>query len=547
MMKNNLNLNQLLDLSDKALQNKDYIAAKKLLEKIISINNNIPEVYNNLGIIYLNSKNLKDAINYFSQAIKLNSKFSMAYCNLALAYDKSNQFEKAEENYLKAIETDKKNTVAHFNIGNLYKFKGDLEKAEKYLNEAINLNPNMIMAYNNLFEIFDRSNQFKKLEIILNKAKVKFGDHPLVNFFSGIYQYKKKNYNEVIKIFEKIILDKNDIGRLTVRNEFLAKSYDQVGNYDKAYKAFQSANNQINFFFQKKYNKKNYINFINKRVEYFTKKNVKKWTIEDQDKKKAPIFLIGFPRSGTTLLDTILRSHPMVEVLEEKPIVDIFISSLEKKTNNDLHNLENIDDNSIENLRKIYFDNRDKYINFDPEKIYIDKMPLNLIHVGEIVRIFPNAKFIFAIRNPYDVILSCFMQQFSPNNAMANLTNLDEGNHLITGYAVDGAGNLNSKTINVEVDLTNPEIEFVSPTPGNGEGRSNEFDIRANITEKNFKNLLEKKGLLQEFNEINEAVKSYSRNWSNKDYIKMINAIKNSEAYSFAKTIQDFIVNLRGK
>ena len=271
-MKNNLNLNQLLDLSDKALQNKDYIAAKKLLEKIISINNNIPEVYNNLGIIYLNSKNLKDAINYFSQAIKLNSKFSMAYCNLALAYDKSNQFEKAGENYLKAIETDKKNTVAHFNIGNLYKFKGDLEKAEKYLNEAINLNPNMIMAYNNLFEIFDRSNQFKKLEIILNKAKVKFGDHPLVNFFSGIYQYKKKNYNEVIKIFEKIILDKNDIGRLTVRNEFLAKSYDQVGNYDKAYKAFQSANNQINFFFQKKYNKKNYINFINKRVEYFTKK-----------------------------------------------------------------------------------------------------------------------------------------------------------------------------------------------------------------------------------------------------------------------------------
>ena len=430
MMKNNLNLNQLLDLSDKALQNKDYIAAKKLLEKIISINNNIPEVYNNLGIIYLNSKNLKDAINYFSQAIKLNSKFSMAYCNLALAYDKSNQFEKAEENYLKAIETDKKNTVAHFNIGNLYKFKGDLEKAEKYLNEAINLNPNMIMAYNNLFEIFDRSNQFKKLEIILNKAKVKFGDHPLVNFFSGIYQYKKKNYNEVIKIFEKIILDKNDIGRLIVRNEFLAKSYDQVGNYDKAYEAFQSANNQINFFFQKKYNKKNYINFINKRVEYFTKKNVKKWTIEDQDKKKAPIFLIGFPRSGTTLLDTILRSHPMVEVLEEKPIVDIFISSLEKKTNNDLHNLENIDDNSIKNLRKIYFDNRDKYINFDPEKIYIDKMPLNLIHVGEIVRIFPNAKFIFAIRNPYDVILSCFMQQFSPNNAMANLTNLDDATNL---------------------------------------------------------------------------------------------------------------------
>jgi hypothetical protein len=57
-------------------------------------------------------------------------------------------------------------------------------------------------------------------------------------------------------------------------------------------------------------------------------------------------------------------------------------------------------------------------------------MPLNLIHVGEIVRIFPDAKFIFAIRNPYDVILSCFMQQFSPNDAMANLTNFDDATKL---------------------------------------------------------------------------------------------------------------------
>ena len=430
MIKQNLGLNQLLDLSDKALQNKDYVTAKKLLEKVILINKDIPEVYYNLGIICLNSKNVKDSINYFDQAVKLKPKFSMAYCNLGLAYNKIGQFEKASENYLKAIESDKKNIIAYFNIGNLFKFKGDLDKAEQNFNKAIDLDSNMIMAYNNLFEIFDRSNQFKKLENILNKAKQKFKDHPLVNFFVGIYEYKKKNYNEVIKVYEKIVLDKNDIGRLTVRNELLAKSYDHIGNYDKAYESFQSANNQINSFFKKKCNKENYINFINKRIEYFIPKNIKNWVIEKKDKEKSPIFLIGFPRSGTTLLDTILRSHPKVEVLEEKPVVDIFIRSLEKAINNNLNNLGKIDSSLIEKLRQIYFDNRNKYINFDPDKIYIDKMPLNLIHVGEIVRIFPNAKFIFAIRNPYDVILSCFMQQFSPNDAMANLTNFDDATNL---------------------------------------------------------------------------------------------------------------------
>ena len=60
------------------------------------------------------------------------------------------------------------------------------------------------------------------------------------------------------------------------------------------------------------------------------------------------------------------------------------------------------------------------------KKIYIDKLPLNLIFIGEIYRFFPNAKFIFALRNPYDVILSCFMQQFAPNDAMMNFTSLDD-------------------------------------------------------------------------------------------------------------------------
>ena len=430
MIKQNLDLNQLLDLSDKALKNKDYVTAKKILEKVILTNKDIPEVYNNLGIICLNSKNIKASINYFEQAIKLNPKFSMAYCNLGLAYNKISQFEKATENYLKAIESDQKNIVAYFNIGNLFKFKGDLDQAEKNFNKAINLNPNMIMAYNNLFEIFDKSNQLKKLENILNKAKQKFGDNPLVNFCEGIYEYKKKNFKEVIKIYEKIVLDKNDVSRFTVRNELLAKSYDHIGNYDKAYEAFRLANNQINSFFQKEFNKENFINFINKRYEYFTSKNVKNWVIEKKDKNKSPIFLIGFPRSGTTLLDTILRSHLKVEVLEEKPVVDMFIKSLAIEINNDLNNLGKIDKNQILKLRQIYFENRNKYINFDSDKIYIDKMPLNLIHVGEIVRIFPDAKFIFAIRNPYDVILSCFMQQFSPNDAMANLTNFDDATKL---------------------------------------------------------------------------------------------------------------------
>ena len=121
-----------------------------------------------------------------------------------------------------------------------------------------------------------------------------------------------------------------------------------------------------------------------------------------------------------------MRTHKSVEVIEEKPIVEEFIDDLKNKINNNLKKLEKINHKFYNEMRNIYFEKRNKYIKLDKNKIYVDKLPLNLIFIGEIYRFFPNAKFIFAIRNPYDTVLSCFMQQFTPNEAMMNFTNLDD-------------------------------------------------------------------------------------------------------------------------
>ena len=124
-----------------------------------------------------------------------------------------------------------------------------------------------------------------------------------------------------------------------------------------------------------------------------------------------------------------MRSHSAIEVIEEKPIIEKFIDKLKNKIGDDFSRLEKLDTNFFIKMRKTYFEERNKYVKFDKNKVYIDKLPLNLIFIGEIYR-FPNAKFIIALRNPYDVILSCFMQQFSPNDAMMNFTNLDDASHL---------------------------------------------------------------------------------------------------------------------
>ena len=94
------------------------------------------------------------------------------------------------------------------------------------------------------------------------------------------------------------------------------------------------------------------------------------------------------------------------------------------------------------------------YLQNKNKNITIDKMPLNLVHVGEILRFFPNAKFILALRHPYDCVLSCFMQNFMLNHAMANFLNLDDTlklYDLTINWRAESVRNILSKTNKFEI------------------------------------------------------------------------------------------------
>ena len=427
MDKKNLKLEKLINFFDIAIKNKELKKAKLYFEKIINIKNDIAGVYYNLGRLELILGNYKDSIGLFKKTLKINSNFPTADVNLGLAYSKSGNNKLAINHYMQAINLDPKNYIAHFNLGCLYKKKDDIENSEKYFNNSIKINPKILSAYNNLFELYDKSNQIKRLDELTKKIKNNFEEKSVGDFYTGILEYKKKNYFDVINIFEKIKLDQKDLKSLVVKNEILAKSYDCTGSYKKAFIFFQHANDSICKIYNNKFDKKIYLDYIKKRSEYFINNNEKKWRPTNYITKiNDPIVLIGFPRSGTTLLDTILRSHPAIEVLEEKPIVDEVINNLEKIINNDFSKLENLDENLFHKIRKIYFEKRNQYVNYDKNKIFIDKLPLNIVNVGELVRFFPKAKFILALRNPYDSVLSCFMQTFSLNHAMSNFLNIDD-------------------------------------------------------------------------------------------------------------------------
>ena len=426
-----LDIKSLLLNASKALKENKLIEGKKILEQIQSINSNIFEVNFNLATLNLQSGNLDAAIIFFEKAKKIKPKSTQVYFNLGLAYDRKKEKRLAIQNFKKVIELEPNNAMAHCNLGTVYKDILNTSRAEEYLNKSLDLKPNLMLAFNNLFDLYDRSNQLEKFNSLLSKAKKELDDKDLVGFFSGVHQYKKKNYLEAIDILESLNLEKNYVIHNINKVGMLAKSYDHVEKFDNAFNYFKKNNELVNIYYGKNIDENIYSKYVDIRINFFENFELHDWKpYSVTDKLEDPIFLIGFPRSGTTLLDTIFRTNENVEVIEEKPIIKNFLIKLEQKTKNKLNNIKNLSNDEIREMRHFYFTERDQYIKNKNAKIIIDKLPLNVVNVGEILRFFPNAKFVFALRHPYDSVLSCFMQQFELNPAMKNFLSIKRSAYL---------------------------------------------------------------------------------------------------------------------
>lgn len=159
-------------------------------------------------------------------------------------------------------------------------------------------------------------------------------------------------------------------------------------------------------------------------ARYFRAADPAQWRGE---KKVAPlthVFLVGFPRSGTTLLEQVLASHPHVAAMEERAcLVD---SALEFfGSDAALDRLAALTDSELEYWRAAYWR---RVAETEPKlarPVFIDKMPLNLVFLPLIAKLFPAAKILLALRDPRDVVLSCFRRRFGMNAGMYEFTSLE--------------------------------------------------------------------------------------------------------------------------
>jgi tetratricopeptide (TPR) repeat protein len=159
-------------------------------------------------------------------------------------------------------------------------------------------------------------------------------------------------------------------------------------------------------------------------ANYFSATPPDTWQGAAEPTKLTHVFLVGFPRSGTTLLEQVLASHAQVAAMEERACLT---DSAAEFFGSDaaLDRLAALPDAELEQWRQAYWRRVAESGAETSKPVFIDKMPLNLVFLPLIARLFPAAKILFALRDPRDVVLSCFRRRFAMNAGMFEFTALD--------------------------------------------------------------------------------------------------------------------------
>ncbi len=384
------------------IQKKIYKSYTILLE-YLSKNKFNEKIANHAAKILFNVKIKKGLLKLFKVTNLKSSDFFFEKKYLYYVQGKYFEYEEKHKlaigSYLKSIQCDKYYFKSYYKLLNLYEITNRLDELENLINDGSKIfyklyDSNILKVYKSI--LLSRNNYFKNSQSILidNKLSVFFNEQP--NILLKIYGLQSRNF-------------------------------EKLGQYKKAFEANEKKNFTIkNLKENKKYEKNNILTTISKYKNFYNKKNVDLIINNLSYQSDSNLcFLVGFPRSGTTLLDTILRTHSKIKVIEEKPYLLDLRHEFFKMNNNNLTSILNINQKQKDYIRNNYYK---KIINSkqDEQKIIVDKFPLSIIELGFIKCIFPSAKIIVALRHPCDVTTSCFFSSFKMNDAMINFLTLDD-------------------------------------------------------------------------------------------------------------------------
>ena len=342
-------------------------------QKSIAIQPNYPDAHNNLGNALVDLDQREAAIESYEWAVAYKPDYTQAYLNLAILFSKFNPI-KAVDYYKKAIIIDSNYDAAYFNLASTYRHLGLKDEAIAAYEKAIEIKPDYADAHKNL---------------------------------SAMKKYNK-NDSQILQM--ELLLSKNDLNESDQisLNFALAKVNEDLGNDDDFFKFLNKGNKlrkkELNYTFNKDKEVILKIKEVFKTPLYQVKKpSIKKTALK-------PIFIVGMPRSGTSLVEQIISSHNEVYGAGE---LDFLAKIVAPGLKESINNKNFFTEKTILSIREKYLKSLSS-LNTS-ESFITDKMPLNFRFIGFILSAFPEAKIIHLNRDAMATCWSIYKHYFKSN------------------------------------------------------------------------------------------------------------------------------------
>jgi tetratricopeptide (TPR) repeat protein len=322
----------------------------------------------------------------------------------------------ATEPLQRAVERDPTNVELILGLAAHLLARQQHAAAEEMYRRVLTIEPTNPIAYLGIATVFDLMNRLEDLTALVGEAEQAGIGSAGLSFIRAYDHRRAKRYSEGLEELLKVP-DELETAR---RQQLLGHLLDGAGDYDGAFAAFERMNEIMRQDpSQPDARGSAYRALIRDQRDTLTRAWVDSWSIVPRDDRTSPVFLVGFPRSGTTLLDTMLMGHPAVEVLEEEPMLSVALQEL-----GGFHAVAGAPAVKLEAARDVYFQAAQSLTPLRSGNLLIDKNPLAMNELPLMLRLFPDARIILALRHPCDVVLSCFVTNFKLNNGMASFLQL---------------------------------------------------------------------------------------------------------------------------
>ena len=373
-----------------------------------------------------------EALELLRRALNLDPEYPEGYLELS----RINRDLKHDQKSLSCIERATELAPLDFAIRTFYGYAlHDNDRSDEACSQFERVtagDPGHAEAWMGLAVVHEFRNRLPDAKSALAEAERLDARNPALNVPRAKLYYRDGRFEDAVTELREVQSRRNVGPGLKRAIHFeLSKHLDRLGRSAEAYAEIQAGNDIVAEGLDETMRPGNntYLNMIHATVDAFTPewgarlRALKPVEYASDHEWPAPVLLCGFPRSGTTLLDQILDAHPRIKVIDERPMLSRLVSAAHRLGDYP-SSVADMDEGQVQEIREAYYKEFANWIEPGAAPVIIDKMPLATGKVPLLMRVLKDLKIVLAIRHPMDACLSCFMQDFTMNQAMTNFVDM---------------------------------------------------------------------------------------------------------------------------